>query len=71
MQEDYKAMLKATNLKGALISLKEASMHLERAGETALLKQCKKLGKDIVKRAYDEFHEKYPNLWRGLEGEER
>lgn len=68
-QEGYKAVLKANNLKGALVSLREASGHLERAVAPALLKKCKELGKDVIKMAFDEFHREYPELWKGFSDE--
>jgi len=68
-QTAYQAALNAANFKGAFISLREASQHLERADDPALLKECKELGKKIVKAAFDRFHEKYPDLWQGFEGE--
>lgn len=69
-QEAYKAVLKAQNLKGAVVSLREASRHLERAENPALNKKCKELCGEVVKAAFDEFHKNYPDLWKDFEGEQ-
>jgi len=70
-QEAYRALLRAQNYKGALVSLQEASEHLERAENPALNKQCKELGRAIVTAAFEEFHEEYPELWKDFEGREQ
>jgi len=68
-QEGYKAVLKANNLKGALVSVREASEHLERAVAPALHKKCKELIADIKQHAFDELHREYPELWKGFSDE--
>lgn len=51
-QTDYENGLRAANYTIALRGLKEVASALERAGEIALQKKCKQMGKEIITIAF-------------------